>query len=220
MLSAENLAAIESEGRRLGALMRREPGRSVPQYEGWTLSDLAVHTAAVHGRTAQVVRDLPTERVSAPNLPDGADPIDWYDQTLEDMLAALAAADPAAECWGFGADTTVGFWERRMVIETGLHRWDAAQAFGEEDRLVYSVAKAALEEYPEMWLPRLEGLPALRIQASDPEVDLILGDGEPTATISGSASDIYLRLMSRPSSVTLPDAWAQAVDSLDPPPKR
>jgi hypothetical protein len=39
------------------------------------------------------------------------------------------------------------------------------------------------------------------------------------ARIEATASDLYLRLMSRPSPVVLPDEWAQAVDGLAPPPK-
>jgi hypothetical protein len=48
----------------------------------------------------------------------------------------------------------------------------------------------------------------------------VYGDGEPAAEIEGTASDLYLRLVSRPSPVVLPDEWAAAVDGLAPPPKR
>ena len=101
MLSAESLASIESEGRRLGLTVRRDPDRPVPQYPDWTLADLASHVASIHGRTTVVIRDLPTERVSAPRLPEGADPLEWYEETLDRMLAVLRDADPAAACWGF-----------------------------------------------------------------------------------------------------------------------
>ncbi|HEX6220784.1 MAG TPA: maleylpyruvate isomerase N-terminal domain-containing protein, partial [Acidimicrobiia bacterium] len=99
---AENLASIESEGRRLGAYVRRDPDRLVPQYPDWTMADLASHTASIHARTTLIVTELPTDRVSAPRLPDGADVADWYDETLEAMLAALTDADPDTVCWGFG----------------------------------------------------------------------------------------------------------------------
>jgi len=45
------------------------------------------------------------------------------------------------------------------------------------------------------------------------------GDGEPTARIAGEASELFLRLMSRPG-VELPADWAQAVDSLGSPADR
>ena len=117
MLSAENLAGIESDGRRLLIMARRDPGRPVPQYPDWTLTDLAGHTASIHGRTTIVVTELPTERVSAPKPPDGADVLDWYEETLEAMLAALTEADPAAPCWGFVPDSNVATWEKRIKLK-------------------------------------------------------------------------------------------------------
>jgi uncharacterized protein (TIGR03083 family) len=220
VLSAENIAGLESEGRRLLTAARREPGRTVPQYPDWTLADLINHTASIHARTVKVVTELPTERVSAPRLPEGADVLDWYEETLESMLAALTAADPTAECWGFVPGANVGVWETRMVVETGVHRWDAYQAFGEEDRLTDLVAGSGLDEYGVMWFPRLGDLPTLETIGSDLGRTWVFGEGEPETSIEASASDLYLRLMSRPSPVELPDAWAAAVDDLPPPPKR
>lgn len=220
MRSAENLAGIESEGRRLARAARRDPGMPVPQYPDWALADLASHTASIHGRTALICRELPEERVSAPRLPEGMDPIDWYEETLDDMLEALRAADPDAPCWAFGPEPNVGFWERRMVIETGVHRWDAYQAFGEEDRLTDLVARSGLDEFGDMWLPQLGELPTLRVTATDMDRSWIYGEGEPAVSVDGTASDIYLRLLSRQSPVELPGEWAEAVDSLAPPPKR
>lgn len=219
MLSAENLASIESEGRRLGDYVKREPDRPVPQYPEWTLADLASHTGSIHGRTTQIVTELPTERISAPKLPDGADVVDWYVETLEGMIAALRAADPATPCWGFGPDPCVGFWETRMVIETGVHRWDAAQAFGEEDRLIDNVVRSGLDEFADMWLPHLGEVPTLSVATSDLGT-WVFGDGEPSVSIEGTGSAAYLRLVSRPSPVELPEVWASAVDGLAPPPKR
>jgi uncharacterized protein (TIGR03083 family) len=220
VLSAENLAAIESEGRRLGAYVRRDPGRPVLQYPDWTMADLAAHTASIHGRTTAIVTELPTERISAPRLPEGIDAADWYDETLERMLAALRDADPTTPCWGFGPNPCVGFWETRMVIETGIHRWDAAQAFDEEDRLTDRVAGQGLDEFADMWLPHLESVTTLEVTASDLGRSWVYGEGEPATSIEGTASDLYLRLVSRPSPVELPSDWAVAVDGLAPPPKR
>ena len=220
MLSAENLASIESEGRRLASLVEQEPGRPVPQYPDWTLADLASHTGSIHGRTTLIVTDLPTERISAPILPEGADVVEWFVETLESMLAALRASDPEAPCWAFGSRPCAGFWETRMVIETGVHRWDAAQAFAEEDRLINNVARNGLDEFADMWLPHLGEVSGLEVTASDLGQTWVFGEGEAAASIEGTGSDIYLRLVSRPSPVVLPEDWATAVDGLAPPPKR
>lgn len=219
MLSAENLASIESEGRRLGAFARRDPGRPVPQYPEWALTDLAAHTGSIHARTAAVVTDLPMERVPAPRSPEGADVLDWYEGNLDTLLAALTEADPDSPCWGLVEGWNVGLWERRMVVETGLHRWDAAAAFGEEDRLTDRVAESALDEVSLLWLPRLGDVRPLELRATDLGLSWSFGD-RPDQTVEGTASDIFLRLMTRPSPVVLPEDWATAVDGLAPPQKR
>lgn len=220
MLSAENLAGLESEGRRLLTAARRDPGRAVPQYPEWTMSDLVNHTASIHARTVKVVTDLPAERISAPILPEGADPLDWYEETLDSLLDALTEADPEQPCWGFMPNSNVGTWETRMVIETGVHRWDGYQAFGEEDRLTDLVARSGLDEFGDMWLPRLGDLPTLEMNAADLGQSWVFGEGDLEASVVGTVSDLFLRLMSRPSAVVLPPEWAAAVDGLPPPPKR
>lgn len=220
MLSAENLASIESEGRRLGDYVVRDPEKAVPQYPGWTIADLVEHTGSIHARTTLIVTELPSDRISAPILPDGQDLAEWYVENLERMLAALRTAHPDTPCWGFGSTPCVGFWETRMVIETGVHRWDAAQAFGEEDRLIDNVAGNGLDEFADMWLPRLGDVAPLSVTASDMGRSWTFGDGDPEEAIEGTASDLYLRLVSRPSPVPLPADWAAAVDGLPRPPKR
>lgn len=220
MLLAENLASIESEGRRLGQAARSDPQGPVPQYPGWTLSDLASHTASIHGRTILICRDLPGERISAPRLPAGMDPLDWYDRTLEEMLEVLGDMDPEIPVWGFGPAPTLGFWERRMVIETGMHRWDATQALGREEKLTDHVARCGLDEFPDMWYPHMGELPTLEVVATDLGRSWRYGEGDPEAALEGTASDLYLRLVSRDSPVKLPEDWAAAVDALPPTPKR
>ena len=71
-----------------------------------------------------------------------------------------------------------------------------------------------------MWLPQLGDLQTLQVTASDLGETWIFGDGEPTASVEGSASDLYLCLVARPSPVQLPEDWVQAVEGLAPPRKR
>jgi uncharacterized protein (TIGR03083 family) len=218
--SADVLRLIGSEGRIILADGRRDPDRPVPQYPDWTMTDLVVHTGAIHARTTLICESLPTERISAPPLPDGADPFDWYEEALEAMVRALGAADASAPVWGFIPDCTVSYWIDRMLIETGVHRHDADAAFGEDGSLPEEVAVTGLDEFASMWLPRLGDIPRLRLIASDLDRSWIFGSGEPVGSVTGSVSDLYLRLMSRPSAVVLPESWATAVDGLAPPQKR
>ena len=218
MPSAER-EVIRSEAMTILDVANRDLEHMVPQYPGWTMADLLSHLAWVYGRTAIVCVDLAQEGVSGPQLPLHGDVSRWFLETLETTLEALASTDPDAVVWGFGPHPTVGFWERRMLIEAGLHRWDAEQAWDEERPLLDVVAVAGLDEFPDMWLPRLAPVPTISVTATDLGRSWVFGDGKPERIVEGTGSELYLRLMSRPG-VELPGEWAAAVDALEPPPKR
>ncbi len=214
-----DLAAIEYEGWRLIELGRLNPDRVVPQYPTWTMRDLVIHVAGVHGRTAMICETLPAGRIPGPELPLDDDPFDWAAEQLAGMLEGLAMADPAAPVWTFVDDPSLGFWIRRMVIETGVHRWDAHSAVGEPVELLTSVSGHGLDEFADLYLPRLGEVQTIELRATDLGRSWRFGRGEPTVVVEGSASDLFLRLMSRPG-VELPADWARAVDSLGSPADR
>jgi uncharacterized protein (TIGR03083 family) len=216
VLSAENLDSIESEGLKILDLARRDREAPVPQYPGWNLTDLVTHTASIHGRTTLICRTLPEERIAAPQLPDDTDSLIWFEQTLVDMLTALREADPSTPAWTLTEDGTLAFWERRMVIETGIHRWDAQQAFETPLPLLDRVAVSGLDEFSAMWLPRLGPMSSLELTATDLGRSWLLEGFPPEDTASGTASDLYLRLMARPGA-PLPASWEAAVDALATP---
>ena len=218
MTTQRDLEAIEYEGWRVIELGRQAPGQAVPQYPSWTLRDLVLHVAGVHGRTGAVCRTLASGRLPLAVLPDDADAFDWASEQLADMLAALAEADPAAQVWTFVDDRALGFWIRRMVIETGVHRWDAQCALGQPEPLLDIVARHGLDEFADLYLPRLGELPPIELHATDLEHDWRFGHGQPRERVAATASELFLRLMSRPGA-TLPAAWAAAVDALPPPVK-
>lgn len=218
MASVQELTAIEREGSCILALGRAAPGSVVPQYPTWTLRDLVVHVAGVHGRTAVICRTLPQERIPIPRLPDGHDPFDWAEEQLESMLEALASADPDAEVWTFVPSPRLAFWVPRMVIETGVHRWDAQSAVGDPDPLPPIVAAGGLDEFGDLYLPRLGDVPAIELVATDLGRGWRYGQGDPAMVIEATASDLFLRLMSRPGAA-LPRAWEAAVDALSAPAK-
>ena len=219
MSKDKDLATIEYEAFRLIELCRQTPERMVPQYPTWTMRDLAVHVAEVHGRTGIICETLPTSRVPGPKLPADEDPFDWAAEQLARMLEGLAMADPDAHVWTFIDDPALGFWVRRMVIETGVHRWDAHSAVGEPVELLTGVSAHGLDEFAELYLARLGEVPTIELTATDLGRSWRFGEGEPEATIEGEASDLFLRLMSRPG-VALPRAWEQAVDALGSPADR
>lgn len=216
MQRTDELAVIEYEAWRILELGRSGPDRVVPQYPSWTLRDLVIHVAGVHGRTGTICETLAAERIPLASMPEGADPFDWAAEQLERMLQGLATADPHASVWTFVDDPALGFWQRRMLIETGVHRWDAQSAAGEPDPLLDVVARQGLDEFGQLYLPRLDDVPGLELHATDLGHTWRLGPDPAAATVSASASDLFLRLMSRPGAA-LPRAWEQAVDALGSP---
>ena len=216
------LLAIASEGSRLLAFARRDRDAMVPRYPGWQLRDLVRHVASIHARTLAICRTLPRERIPAPAPPDGRDELDWFEETLAALVEALRAADPETPAWCVTVEQTLGAWERRMIVETGLHRWDAQGALEEPEALPDIVALSGLDEFASMWLPRLDErsapaeLPTLEVHARDVDRRWTFGRGEPAARVSATASDLYLRLMTRPGA-RLPAAWEAAVDAMPAP---
>lgn len=218
-MPSDDLRLIESEGRRFRDTALLDLTAPIPQYPGWTMADLVAHTGAILGRTTLVCRDLLSERPDSPRPAEGEDVIQWFDERLAEVIGVLDSSDRAVTVWGFGSAPSVGFWVTRMVIEVGVHRWDAQQALGEPEPLLEEVATTGLDEFPDMWLPRLDGVQSLLVVSSDVGRQWQFGPDDPSATVEGSVSDLYLRLMSRPSPVVLPQDWAEAVDGLAPPPR-
>lgn len=215
MTPAEYAAVIRREGAALLAAARRDLTASIPRYAAWTMTDLVAHTGSVHRRTSWIVRELrtePTDRVYPPSE-DGAVLLPWFEQGVSEMADLLEEADPAVPVWGFGPSPTIGFWQRRMALETAIHRWDAQSAFGRPRPLEPALAAEGIDEYAVMHVPHMGKAPAPRPAASltlhapdaaaswrvrftDPGVSMTRGSGG-DATLTGSASDLYLELMGR-----------------------
>jgi uncharacterized protein (TIGR03083 family) len=216
---ADQIDLIENEGQRLLAVASQDVDREVPQYPGWMIRDLLSHTGSVLGRTTLVCRDRLQDRPTSPKMAEGDDALKWFATRLEEVCAILKETDPGIPVWGFGPSPNVGFWINRMLIEVGIHRWDTEQAFGRPLPLLDDVSVAGLDEFPAMWMPRLGELSLVELLATDLGRTWTFGHGEDPRKVRATGSDLYLRLMSRPSPANFPGDWIDAVDALDPPPR-
>jgi uncharacterized protein (TIGR03083 family) len=118
----------------------------VPSCPGWNLTDLARHTGAMHRWTTTIVETEAGGRVAFPEveLPwDSADGLaQWLDSGATPLTTALRLAGPLTAVWSWGPGRTSGWWARRILHETTVHRADAELALGVVDPVIDPVVAA------------------------------------------------------------------------------
>ena len=126
----------------------------VPTCPGWTVRDAVLHTGQVYDHKATIVAD----GLAGPPQPwpphyDIADPLDFFDDKLNRVIDALQNRDPATPVWTwYEPDQSVGFWIRRMMQETVIHRADVESAVGPPSRIDGAVAIDGIDELIERML--------------------------------------------------------------------
>lgn len=150
MLPDPLIEALRREAASLAALIARSPlDLNVPSCPGWTITDLAHHTGQVHRWAAVIVS---TGSQTASNEDEsGPDPVEalpgWLLDGANRLADTLEASPPDQYCWTFGfPPEKAGFWRRRQLIETAIHRLDAAEAAGHPTSLPTEVAEHTLDE--------------------------------------------------------------------------
>ena len=103
-------------------------GAPVAACPGWDVASLATHLGRVH-RWATSALGSDDEPAFAPR-PRTVSLAGWYADGAAALVGELAAPDPAQPCWTLWPPAVVGFWGRRQVLETLVHRWDAQTALG------------------------------------------------------------------------------------------
>lgn len=186
----------------LAVLDRTSGDEPVAACPGWSVRDLVEHLGGVHRWAWQIV--LTGERADETPVPGDRDLTDWFAEGASALLTTLAAADPAAATWSFTADKSAGFWRRRQALETVVHRWDAQRAAGEPERIDPVLAVDGLREVADLMLPRQLRLGrcaplshSVRLTPTDADGDVLLGDGDPAATVAGPAELLLLLLWHR-----------------------
>ena len=130
----DHLAHLRREADLLAEVARTTPlDTPVPACPRWDLARLLRHVGRIYRSTALVTVDGVQPDRDAVGLPpeDPAEVAAWFAESADIVLAALATIDPDAPAWNpFGAPGGMGYWPRRMALETAVHRWDAEQAAG------------------------------------------------------------------------------------------
>lgn len=129
----------------------------VPGCPDWDLAELIRHTGRVHRWVTEIVRTRATERLDRnvldfglPDEPAGLP--DWLAAGADPLLAELCA-DPATEVWNFTGGGHIGWWRRRMLQETAVHRADAELALNLDPVIAPDVAADGIAELLDVLLP-------------------------------------------------------------------
>ncbi len=202
-----------------------DPATPVPSCPDWTMANLLGHVGGTHRWVDAMVRDQTDHpyhpgKVDGPPPEDPAELPDWLATGAEKLLATLTGTDPDTAMWAWGPDHHARFWSRRMVHEGTVHRVDAELAAGTEPRVDQDVAVDGICEFLEN-LPGAEvfapGVAKLRgsgetlgLIATDTGVGWQITlqpdgfdwahaapDEAADATVSGTASDLYLLVWGR-----------------------
>ena len=216
------LELLASDGALLRAAAAAQLDAPVPSCAGWTVRDVLMHVAEVYEHKMACIA-LAGQKPAPWPPPDWAaerDPVEWYDDAHGRVLDVLRTADPRAPSWTWWpAEQTAGFWVRRMAQETAVHRFDAQSASGQPAAIDAELALDGIDEVLTMFLagdwsdaPQpgstgtvavATGTQAWRVMMTPQQVDLVHGDGDAQARVTGAASPLLLWLWGRAPSAQL-----------------
>lgn len=210
-------AVIRQESEAFLAAARAGLDVDVPSCPGWQVRDLVLHLGAVHdfhGR--HVVRGSAEPPSRDRQLPDRDDPelLTWFERGVDRLLTALQQLPPEAPAWNFAPHTpqVVGFWPRRMALETAVHRWDAQSARRDAHGFDLPVAVDGIDEVLTVMRParlahtpaEVTGVVAVRLTDSATSWTVRLEPTSvrpvtdmPDAVLEGTASEVLLVLWGR-----------------------
>lgn len=148
-IAAARMSWLRSEADILVRCVRPGPEgleAPLPTCPGWTVRDVLAHLAQVYRHKIECIRLRAEPAPWPPQWPD-VEPVAWLRDSLSDLLVELDRHSPEdpAYTW-YGPDQTVGFWIRRMALETAVHRVDVQAAYGEVTAVPDDLAVDGVDE--------------------------------------------------------------------------
>lgn len=223
METSRYLACLKHDAARLREVASGSLGLPVPSCPDWTVTDLLAHVTEVYQHKTECIRQGKRPEPWPPP-PTDEDPIERFDGALADLLDEFDHHDPADQAYTwFDPDQSVGFWIRRMALETVIHRVDAELAISDVTAIPTDLALDGIDEVlgiflgwasieearrDEAWpvLERVDGTivvvrtddSAWSVRPTPQGVQVSSGAGpEPAATVSGDPVDVLLWLWRR-----------------------
>ncbi|HVV37072.1 MAG TPA: maleylpyruvate isomerase N-terminal domain-containing protein [Acidimicrobiales bacterium] len=205
----------------------------------WDLGALVEHLGTLQRYITAGIESGGKPTGGWPSAPeDRARFADWFAEGAAALEAALRARPDDEACWTFfpNAPQTIGTWVRRQAHELAVHRYDAEMAAtGVAEALDPAIAVDGIDEYFDLFVPRVDGRTPIRIgeltihlhAAGDAAGEWLVrcGDHAPAVTrehgkgdvaLTGEASDLLLTIWGRvdPEEVGVavfgePDVWSR-----------
>lgn len=220
----EYLRLLRSDGELLSSTAATNLLAAVPPCPGWTVTDVVTHTATVYEHKIECIRlGGPRPDPWPPVGPPDRDPLAWFGDAHQRLLSVLESVAPNAPSWTwFPPDQTAGFWFRRMAQETAVHRVDVQSAVPDVTPVDAELAVDGIDEVLNLMLagdwsdePQpgsrgdvtvATGGRAWTVRISPDEVEVVDGEADTSAGVTGAPSDVLLWLWGR-----LPDSAVTTV---------
>jgi uncharacterized protein (TIGR03083 family) len=122
---------------------------AVPGCPDWSVRDLALHLGTVHRWAENLVANVAPHYRSPTSMGFTSEPVSrtWICEGGAQLLATLRAGDPNEPMWAWGADQHLGWWSRRQLHETLVHRMDLEAACGASSDVPTEIAADAIDEF-------------------------------------------------------------------------
>ena len=214
---------IRSDGDLIAATAPRGLDLPVPVCSPWKVRDVVAHMASVYDHKVIAMRlgRRPEQGEWTTDTPFGKDTVEWFADEHAKLLAQLVSHSPAAHAWTWWEpDQTVGFWYRRMALETVVHRVDVESQFGAPRAIDAALAVDGIDEVLTIMLAGDEeasasvpGTGTVEVVADDAAWWVVLEESRtvvtpglrtsPNAVLSGDPATLFLYLWGRAPIDTL-----------------
>ena len=183
----------------------------VPTCPGWTVLDVVNHLSLGLGlaypvamsKAPETADEVAFDGVRWPAaIPGLRDAVAGFSENMRGCLQTFRQTDPDTPCWTYAGPGAASFWFRRAAIETAMHRMDVEDAIGGSDPLLPERAADAVIEAADFALPlaaEWSSRPEGTLSVSTPQLaePVAVGDGPPTATVSGPTESVLRALWGR-----------------------
>lgn len=215
------LEYLDADYRRLREVAPGVLGETVPTCPEWTVADLVRHVAGAYDNALGALRHgaFRTKGSPAPDL--GGDPLAALDRAHRELAGELSSRKPDehAVTW-YAPDQTVGFWIRRMVQESVIHRVDGELGAGLEpaaipadlaadgiDEVLVTFLAFASASYPQVLAEHLATCDGDTLRIEVPDASWLVQLGPDVVTVAAGVSADADAVLRGPADAVLRWLW-------------